>query len=414
MDDSQRVVVTGIGVVSSVGLSTADFWDAVVEGRSGIGPITAFDASNFRCKIAGEVRGLDISKYMTPKEARRQDRFNHLAVAAADEAVGQSGIDTDHSDPNRVGVLIGGGIGGISTLESQTVVLHTRGPAKCSPLMVPMMIGDMAAGFLSIRYSFKGPNVGVMTACASASHAIGEAAWVIRRGDADAMITGGVEAPVTPLSVAGFSAMRALSERNDEPQRASRPFDRDRDGFVPAEGAGILVLESLEHARKRDASILAELVGYGLSGDAYHITAPQPDGDGAVRAIHMALKHAGMNTEDLDYINAHGTSTQLNDKMETAAIKSALEAHASKVAVSSTKSVTGHALGAAGGIESVACIQALQTGVIPGTMNYETPDPDCDLDYVPNAARRATPRTAMNINLGFGGHNAVIVYRVFA
>ncbi len=410
MHDAQRIVVTGTGVVSSVGLSTADFWSSVIEGRSGIGPITAFDASKFRCRIAGEVRGLDVTRYMTPKEARRLDRFNHLAVAAGDEAVRQSGLDAKRCDPTRIGALIGCGIGGIATLESQAVVLHTRGPAKCSPLMVPMMIGDMAAGYLSIRYGFMGPNLGLMTACASASHAIGEAAWIIRRGDADAMITGGVEAPVTPVSVAGFSAMRALSERNDEPERASRPFDRDRDGFVPAEGAGILVLESLEHARKRGAPVLAEVAGYGASGDAYHITAPQPDGDGAVRAIRMALKHAGLGPEDLHYINAHGTSTPLNDKMETTALKTALGEHAYHVAVSSTKAVTGHALGAAGGIESIACIMALQTGVIPGTMNYETPDPDCDLDYVPNAARKTNPRTAMNINLGFGGHNAALIF----
>ncbi len=411
MDDSRRVVITGIGVTASVGTGVAKFWNNVVEGRSGIARITAFDAGAFRCRIAGEIKDLDLSKHLSPKEARRLDRFNHLAVAAADEAMAMAGFPEQLENPERAGALIGCGIGGIATLENQTMILHSRGPGRCSPLMVPMMIGDMAAGYLSIRYGLQGPNIGLMTACASASHAIGEASWVIRRGDADVMLTGGVEAPITGLSIAGFSAMRALSERNDDPEHASRPFDRDRDGFVPAEGAGILLLESLEHARKRGASILAELVGYGASGDAYHITAPDPSGAGAVRAFRMAMAHAGLTPQDIDYINAHGTSTPLNDKMETQAIKTALGERAYQVPVSSTKGVTGHALGAAGGLESIVCVKALETGTIPATVNYETPDPDCDLDYVPNESRNARPKTAVNINLGFGGHNAVLVFR---
>jgi len=413
MKDGTRVVVTGVGVVSSVGVGTKAFWESLVEGRSGIAPITAFDAGGFRCRIAGEVRDFDVTKYMTPKEARRFDRFTHLVIGAGEEALAQAGVSSDSMDPERIGAIVGCGIGGIRTLEDQCYVLRTKGPARCSPLMVPMMIGDMAAGYISIRYGFRGPNIGVQTACASASHAIGEAYWTIKRGDADVIVTGGVEAPITPVGIAGFASMRALSERNDEPERASRPFDAERDGFVPAEGAGILILEALDHARARGADILAELVGYGATADAYHITAPDPAGKGPTEAIRIAMERADMTPEDIDYVNAHGTSTPLNDKVETLALKTALGDHAYRVPVSSTKSMTGHALGAAGGIESVACIMALQTGIVPGTMNYENPDPECDLDYVPNAARRVNPKTAMNINLGFGGHNAVLIFKKF-
>ena len=411
MAENRRVVITGMGVVSSVGTGVSKFWDSLANGKSGIGRTTTFDTSDMRCQISGEMSDFDVSNYLPPKEARRLDPFCHYAVAAADEAIAQAGIGDGAVDPRRAGVLIGGGIGGIRTLQSQAVILHERGPGKASPLMVPMMIIDMASGFVSIRHGFKGPNLAVVTACASATHAIGEAMWIIKRGDADAMITGGAEACLCRLGTAGFCSMRALSERNDDPEHASRPFDADRDGFVPSEGAGILVLESYETAKARGAEILAEIVGYGASGDAYHITAPDPDGDGAVRAIQASLKHESIAPDEIGYINAHGTSTPLNDKMETAAIKQALGQTAYSIPVSSTKSMTGHALGAAGGIEAIACVQAIREGLIPPTVNYDTPDPDCDLDYVPNQAREASIDTAMSINLGFGGHNAVLAFR---
>ena len=411
MSDRQRVVVTGTGAVSCLGVGADTLWEALLAGRSGIGPITKFDASEFRCKVAGEVRDLDITEYLPPKEARRLDAFCHYAIAAADEAVAGAGLQADAVDPTRVGILVSTGIGGIVTLQQQANVLVKRGPNKCSPLMVPMMIGDMAAGALSIRYGFLGPNLAIVSACATGSHAIGEAFWMIRRGDADAMITGGTEAPIGGLGIAGFCAMKALTTRNDEPTRASRPFDADRNGFVPAEGAGVLVLESYEHARRRGAPILAELVGYGLSGDGYHITAPDPRGAGAARAIQAALTQAGVSPEEVGYINAHGTSTLLNDKVETLAIKTVFGAAAYRTPISSTKSMIGHALGAAGGLESLVCVRALMHAIVPGTMNYETPDPDCDLDYVPNVAREVAPGMAMNINLGFGGHNAALLFR---
>ena len=411
MNADRRVVVTGIGVVTSVGVGMHAAWDGLVAGRSGIGPLTVFDASAMRCHIAGEIKNFNPENYLTPKEARRLDPFCHYAIAAAEEAMVMSGLKNASVDVTRAGCLVGGGIGGIRTLEAQATVLRERGPDRSSPLMVPMMIIDMASGYLSIRYGYRGPNVAVVTACASGAHAIGEAMWVIKRGDADVMITGGTEACLCPLGIAGFSAMKALSERNDDPTHASRPFDAERDGFIPSEGAGILTLESYEHARARGAQMLCEIVGYGASGDAYHITAPDPDGDGAYRAINVALKHAGLRPEDIGYINAHGTSTPLNDKIETLAIKRAFGPQAYKVPVSSTKSMTGHTLGAAGGIESSVAIMAMQRGVIPPTMNYEVKDPDCDLDYVPNTARQAEVKAALNINLGFGGHNAVLAFR---
>ncbi|MFW5997044.1 MAG: beta-ketoacyl-ACP synthase II [Verrucomicrobiota bacterium] len=410
MNSERRVVVTGVGCVSSVGNNVPEMWNSLLEGRSGIVPTESFDASDMRCQIAGEIKDFDITQYMPKKEARRFDVFCHYAVAAGDEAIKHSGIADADIDLNRAGTLIGGGIGGIRTLETQSQTLREKGPGKASPLMVPMMIIDMASGIISIRHGLKGPNLAVVTACASGTHAIGEAMWTIKRDDADIMVSGGTEACLCRLGIAGFCSMRALSERNDDPEHASRPFDAQRDGFVPAEGAGVLVLESLEHAQSRGATILAEITGYGASGDAYHITAPDPEGEGACRAINSAMKHARLNPEDLSYINAHGTSTPLNDKMETGALKTTLGEAAYKIPVSSTKSMTGHALGAAGGIESIACIKAIQEGVVPPTMNYEYPDPECDLDYVPNEAREVKVDKAMNVNLGFGGHNGVLIF----
>ena len=409
----RRVVITGTGITSSVGNNTADFWDSLIHGRSGIGPVTRFDSEGFRTRIAGEVKDFDISKYMSPKEARRLDEFCHYAVAASDEAMTEAGLPHDlaNTDADKIGVMIGSGIGGMDTIEKQANTLKDRGPSKTSPLMIPMLISDMASGCISMRYGAQGPNFCVVSACASACHSLGESFWIIKRGDANVMISGGAEATLNPLGMTGFCAMKAMSQRNDDPLRASRPFDAERDGFVMAEGAGILILEEYEHAKKRGANILAEIVGYGATGDAYHITSPAPGGAGAARAIKMALGHAGINAEQIDYINAHGTSTSLNDKFETAAIKAVLGDYAYKVAVSSTKSMTGHALGAAGGLETVVCTKVLQEGIIPPTTNYETPDPECDLNYTPNKAIEKDVEYAMNINLGFGGHNAVLLLK---
>ena len=411
MCETRRVVVTGFGVVSSLGTGMDKFWGGLLAGKSGIGPITKFDASAMKCRVAGEVRDLDVTRFLPPKDARRLDEFCQFAVVATEEALQMAGITPTNVNADRVGVTIGSGIGGIATLEEQARTMVARGPARSSPLMVPMMIIDMASGYVSIRYGFKGPNLGIVTACASGSHAIGESAWIIRRGDADVMVTGGAEACVCMLGMTGFNAMKALTERNDEPTRASRPFDLNRDGFVMAEGAGILILESYEHAKARGAVILAEIIGYGLAGDAYHITAPDPEGNGAARAITAAIRQAGIAPEEIDYVNAHGTSTPLNDKLETMALKKSLGAHAYKVAISSTKSMTGHALGAAGGLESIVCIKTMQHGLIPPTINLETPDPECDLDYTPNQAREKQVRISMNINLGFGGHNSALLFK---
>ncbi len=411
MDTSTRVVVTGMGVVSPVGNSVAAFWEALLAGRSGVGPIRRFDASALRCRIAGEVKGFDITAYLPEKEARRFDRFCHFALAAAVEAVRQAGLSADSVNPERVGVLVSSGVGGLESTQENIRLLVERGPNRLPPLTVPIMIPDMASGMLSIHFGFSGPNLAVVTACASATHSIGEAYWLIRRGDADAMVAGGTEAGLVAVGVGGFASMRALSTRNDDPEHASRPFDRDRDGFVPAEGAGVLVLERLDHARARGAEILAEVVGYGLSGDAYHITAPDPEARAAARCVRMALARAGVSPEEIGYVNAHGTSTPLNDRTETLALKLALGQTAYRIPVSSTKSMTGHALGAAGGLESVVCVQAIRQGVVPGTMNYETPDPDCDLDYVPNACREVPVALALNVSFGFGGHNAALVFR---
>ena len=405
-------------MVSSVGNNRRDFWESLMDGVCGLGPVTHFDATDFKTRIAGEVKNFDITKYMPPKEARRLDPFCHYAVAAADEALDDAGIPRDLSegwDPTKVGVLVGSGIGGLKTVENQCYILKDRGPAKVSPLLVPMMIGDMASGALSMRYGAKGPNFGIVTACASAGHSIGESFWIIKRGDADVMITGGAESTITPIGFAGFCSMKAMSQRNDDPQHASRPFDAERDGFVMAEGAGVLILEELDHAKKRGANILAEVLGYGATGDAYHITSPAPGGEGAASAMKMALKHAAAPPEKVDYINAHGTSTPLNDKFETAAIKSVFGDHArGGLSISSTKGMTGHALGAAGGLETIICVESIRNGMVLPTINYENPDPECDLDYTPNAPVEREIGVAMNVNLGFGGHNAALILGKFS
>lgn len=413
----RRVVVTGVGALSCVGNTVQEFWDAIVAGRCGIGPVTKFDTSEYRTRIAGEIKNLDITKYLNFKDAKRLDPFCQYAVVAAIEALASAGLPEDMRetglDLNRVGVLVSSGIGGLITLSEQHKLMLERGPNKVSPLLIPMMIGDEASGNISVRTGAKGPNMGIVTACSTGCHSIGEAFWMIKRDDADMMICGGAEGSIVEIGFAGFCAEKAMSQRNDDPLHACRPFDRNRDGFVMSEGAGVLIIEELEHAKKRGANILAEIAGYGATGDAYHITSPHPEGDGAARAIKMALGHAGINPEQVDYINAHGTSTELNDKFETLAIKAALGDHAKKVWVSSTKGVTGHGLGAAGGFESIVCIKALQTGVIPPTINYETPDPECDLDYVPNVAREKQIEVAVNTNLGFGGHNGAIAFKKF-
>ena len=411
-------MVTGYGVQSCVGCDIPTFWDALVNGRCGLGPVTFFDATEYRTRIAGEIPDFDPTKYMSVKEAKRVDRFCQLAIAAAEEALKSAGLPSDLRtdagiDTTRVGVLVSSGVGGLQTMVDQTLLLAEKGCNRVSPLMIPMMISDLASGNISIRCGAGGPNMGLVTACSTGTHSIGEAAWMIKRGDADMMLAGGAEASVTSIGIAGFSAMKAMSTRNDDPLHASRPFDRDRDGFVLSEGAGVLVIEELEHAKKRGAKILAEVAGYGATGDAYHITSPAPDGSGAARAMKMALGHAKLNPEDISYINAHGTSTSLNDKFETLAVKTAFGDAAKHVAVSSTKGTTGHALGAAGGLESIACIKAIETGIVPPTINYETPDPECDLDVTPNTAREMPIETALNSNLGFGGHNGVIIYRKF-
>ena len=416
--NERRVVVTGLGVVSCVGKSVGEFWDSLVNGRCGLGQITRFDTSAYRTHIAGEIKDFDITQYMSPKEARHMDLYTQYAVAAADEALRMSGLPAnpgdERPDGDRYGVIVPSGIGGLGTLEHEHEVLLNRGPGRVSPFLIPMMIGDIASGNLAIRYNMRGPNLGLATACATGCHSIGEAFWMIKRDDADVMVAGGAEACVVPMSLAGFCALKALSTRNDDPLHASRPFDRDRDGFVMSEGAGVLVLEELGHAVRRGANILAEVVGYGATGDGYHITSPAPDGNGDARAIKMALRHAGITPDELDYINAHGTSTALNDKYETIAIKSVLGDAVSKVSISSTKGTTGHALSAAGGLECVACVKSILEATVPPTINYENPDPDCDLDYTPNVARKRDINYAMNCNLGFGGHNAALLFKKYA
>ncbi len=413
--DDRRVVITGTGILSCVGNNTADFWNAVVNGRCGLGPITGFDVSEYRTKIGGEIKNLDINRFISPKDARHMDLFCQFAVIAAHEALAGAGLPLCLEDagiaPDRAGVLVASGIGGMLTICDSMIVLHEKGPNRVSPFLIPKMITDMASGEISILTGAMGPNFGVTSACASGCHAIGEAYWMIKRGDAELMITGGSESAGIPLGMAGFCALKAMSTRNDDPLHASRPFDLDRDGFVMSDGAGVLVIEELEHARNRGADILAEIIGYGASGDAHHITAPKEDGSGAAIAIRSALRHAGISAGEVDYVNAHGTSTQLNDRCETAALKTVFGDDLKHIAVSSTKGCTGHTLGAAGGLETIACAMAIRHGAAPPTINYETPDPACDIDVTPNVARERKIDIALNMNLGFGGHNGAILLR---
>ena len=416
--NERRVVVTGCGVLSCVGNNVSEFWDSLVNGRCGLGQITRFDTSAYRTHIAGELKNFDIINYMSAKEAHRMDPYTQYAMVAADEALRNAGLYIEpgekRADGDRFGAIVPSGIGGLGTLEREHEVLLNRGPRRVSPFLIPMMIGDIASGNLAMRYDLRGPNMGLATACATACHSIGEAFWMIKRDDADVMVAGGAEACVVPMSLAGFCALQALSTRNDDPLHASRPFDRDRDGFVMSEGAGVLVIEELGHAVRRGANILAEIVGYGATADAYHITSPAPDGNGCARAMQMAMRHAGVTPDEVDYINAHGTSTSLNDKFETLAIKSAFGDAAAKVAISSTKGTTGHSLSAAGGLECIACVQSILNDTVPPTINYENPDPECDLNYTPNTAVKRTINYAMNSNLGFGGHNGVLLFKKFA
>ncbi len=401
-----------MGVVSPVGNDLETFWTSLVEGRSGIGRFEAFDSTAFDCKIAGEVRGFEPAKFFkNPKSARRTDRFTQFAMAGTRMALEDSGIDLDRVDRTRFGVMIGSGIGGLYSMEQEAQRLLERGPSRVSPFTIAMMISNMASGMVSMEYDLRGPNMCIVTACATANNSLGEAWRIIKFGDADAFIAGGCEATITPLGIAGFASMKALSLRNDEPEKACRPFDRDRDGFVMSEGAGIVVLEEYEHAKNRGAKIYCELSGYGCTADAYHMTAPMPEGEGAARAMTIAMKHGGVMPSEIDYINAHATSTGLGDICETRAIKLALGEHARTVAVSATKSTTGHLLGAAGGVELAACALAIKAGVIPPTINLENPDPECDLDCVPNVAREAKLRLVLSNSFGFGGHNATLLLK---
>lgn len=409
----KRVVVTGLGVIAPVGKTLAEFWEGLLSGRNGIGPISLFDASQHSSRIAGEVKGFEPHDYLDRKESKRMDRFAQFAVVASQQALADARLEINDLNAEHVGVTIGTGIGGIRVLEEQQEIYLTRGPRRCSPFMVPMMIANMAAGLTAIHTGAKGPNSCPVTACAAGSNAVGDAFRLIQRGYVKAMICGGTEAAVSPLTVAGFAAAKALSTRNNDPERACRPFDRDRDGFVIGEGSGILILEELEHALGRGARIYAEVVGYGMTCDAYHMTAPVPEGLGAARAIELALKDAELAPEQVSYINAHGTSTSANDQTETKAIKKALGKSAYNVAISSTKSMTGHLLGGSGGIEAVATAMAIANDRIPPTINLETPDPECDLDYVPNFSRQQTVNVALSNSFGFGGHNVTLAMKKF-
>lgn len=410
---ARRVVVTGTGCLTPLGNDVQSTWRGITEGRSGIGPITRFDASRLTSQIAGELKDFDPTSVMERKEARRMDRFQQIAYAASVEALRSGQFEITPENATEIGVLVGSGIGGLQTLSDQFKVLHERGPSRISPFLITMMVIDLAPGLISILLGAKGPNFSTVSACATGAHAIGEAVEVIRRGQAELMLAGGSESGIVELGVAGFCSMRALSTRNDEPQRASRPFDVDRDGFVMSEGAGILLLEELEHAKARGANILAEIVGYGSTADSSHITDPAPGGEGAARAMKMALDRAGVEPKDIDYINAHGTSTQVGDVAETEAIKSVFGEEAYRVPVSSTKSMTGHLLGAAGAVEAIICINAMREGCLPPTINLENPDPACDLDYVPDMARPARIDTAMSNSFGFGGHNVSLIIRKY-
>lgn len=409
----KRVVITGVGAVTPVGIGKEEMWKNIKAGVCGVGPVTRFDASEYACQIAAEVKDFDVAQFVDKKEAKRMDLFVQYAVAGAKMAVEDAKLDMENENPERVGCILGSGVGGIETTCEQHARLLERGPSKVSPFMIPMMISNMAVGQVSIMFNCKGVNLTTVSACASGTDAIGQAFLAIQRDDADVIITGGAEATITPLSLAGFSSMKALSTKNDDPQHACCPFDAERDGFIMGEGSGIMVLEELEHAKARGAHIIAEIIGYGSSNDAYHMTAPAPDGEGGARCMALAVKNAGIQPEDVDYINAHGTSTPYNDKYETAAIKTVFGEHAYKLAVSSTKSMTGHMLGAAGGIEGIITALALEEGYLPATINYRNPDPECDLDYVPNQGRKAEITCAVSNSLGFGGHNASIVLKKY-
>ncbi|MFY4774335.1 beta-ketoacyl-ACP synthase II [Metabacillus sp. RGM 3146] len=410
--EKRRVVVTGIGAVTPIGLDAKSSWESALNGVSGVRPVTRVNADDYSAKVAAEVQDFDVEKYIDKKEARKMDRFTHFAVAASLMAVEDAKLEITEENAARVGVWIGSGIGGMETFENQFQTLLEKGPRRVSPFFVPMMIPDMAAGQVSIALGAKGFNSCTVTACATGTNSIGDAFRVIERGDADVMVSGGAEAPITRMSFAGFCANKALST-NPDPDSASRPFDKDRDGFVIGEGAGIIVLEDLEHALARGAEIYAEIVGYGATGDAYHITAPAPEGEGGVRAMRQALETAGLKPEDIDYINAHGTSTPYNDKFETIAIKTVFGDHASKLAISSTKSMTGHLLGAAGGVEAIFSVMAIKDSVVPPTINLQNQDPECDLDYVPNESRKLDVKAALSNSLGFGGHNATIIFKKY-
>ncbi|MFC1862957.1 beta-ketoacyl-ACP synthase II [Thermodesulfobacteriota bacterium] len=410
---SRRVVVTGLGMVTPLGLGIEENWDSVCAGKSGIGPITKFDASPYPCKIAGEIKDFNPYDFLDKQKVRRFDAFIHYAVASARMAMEDSGLKIDSNNAHRVGCLTGTGLGGLGMIEQTHRLMIEKGPKKVSPFFIPGIIVNMVPGQIAIEFGAKGPNTAVVTACAASNHAIGEAFRMIREGFADAMITGGSEAVVAPLAMAGFCSMKALSTRNDEPEKASRPFDRDRDGFIIGEGAGILILEEMDQALERGADIYAEITGYGLSGDAYHVSAPDPEGEGAKSCMSNAIQFAGLKPEDIDYINAHGTSTKLNDLAENKAIKAVFGDHAYKLAISSTKSMTGHLLGGTGGVEAIYSVLTIKHGIIPPTINYENPDPDCDLDYVPNKARKAEVKTALSNSFGFGGTNATLIFNAF-
>lgn len=410
---NRRVVITGMGVISPVGCSLEEFWNSLTSGKTGIGRITRFDPSAFATQIAGEIKNFDPSPYIERKALRRMDRFVQFAIVASEQAIKDAGLDFSKEDPRRVGVVVGSGIGGTETWETQHSNLISSGPDRVSPFFVPMMIIDMASGEISMRIGVRGPNFATVSACASGANAIGESFSIIARGKAEIMITGGSEAAVTPLSIAGFCSMKALSRRNSEPERASRPFDKERDGFVMGEGAGIVVLEELEHAKNRNAKVYAEVIGYGATADAYHITAPAPDGKGVIEAMMGAIDSGSISPTEVDYINAHGTSTDLNDKLETQAIKTVFGEHSKHLLVSSTKSMIGHLLGAAGGVELIATALTIERGIVHPTINYEVPDPECDLNYVPNFAVDRKIRVALSNSFGFGGHNACLALKKY-
>ena len=410
---AHRVVITGMGAISPLGLDVDSFWEAVINGNSGIGQISLFDPELFETKIAAEVKGFDPINYIDRKEARHMDRYTQFAVVASHQAVEHAKLKINGKSADEIGVVIGSGIGGLATISSQLAVLNERGPSRVSPFVIPMMITDGATGQVSISLGLKGVNFCITSACSSGTDAIGVAYEIIKRGDVQAMVTGGTDAPIAPIGIAGFNSAGALSTRNDEPQKASCPFDMKRDGFVMGEGAAVLVIENLSYARKRGANILAEIVGYGATSDAFHITSPSPGGEGATKAMQNALKRGKVEATEIDYINAHGTSTQLNDKCETAAIKAVFNNYAYYIPISSTKSMTGHLIGAAGAIEAISCVLTIRKGIIPPTINLDDPDPECDLDYVPNKARQKKVRTALSSSFGFGGHNSVLILREY-